>query len=964
MVKAIKPVITVLQNDEWQLLVLGITLLVFLTVLLYFSRYYYKVNYQVSDEFDPQTGETKPNVTAGTLKACSKKGYCVVNLETGMKKCPTNSNTLLYYDATTQACSAKDACPTAIPYAVNGDGSVNKYGTCEENTACNCTGEVTCARYTISKFSVDNGNIYSSYGSELNFIFEQIPFSTADSYNGKIKLDSTSEFCKINSSYSNQLVGGCSFLNQTNDFLMKCDKESIDESISVSPYSLDPYYYANDGVTVNSQYCEVQPYLDSNWNNMTLCVNQNPCKIGNYTYLFDKYREVKVTTGSSSKEELNSFVKNLQLNSRNFCQSYASNLDTYLTDLQYYTLSCTNGTLCNQLPNEIDETKFFAGNNNEIDISAINASYPVVFKNGTLVLQESTLNVNSQTGYNPLKNTIKSGDIVYNTIKEEYYIIRVNPWFFNEVTFYTIIDNKIFGFTNFIYQQTATPPSSTDSLTYYPQYALNGYNYNTVTTEIIPNLSSIQDNIQAAASSLHTYYKIGNVKNSPIDQSVVVGGGYNPSFDITTGQSNFYRAGLSKPRGYVFNEFQQQEATQEALAETYNQKAFNADNYTIKQTPFNTKYYNDISFYSPVWNNQYGRSECIRCTPLLVASINMAQNSSQNSVTGFIYDAVTIQFSGRDFGHYRKNFQQLTNSEKLWCYESRSKVNSDVISTPTKITLERPNTNIQVGDFILSNYGEFNYKILPVSDVPPEYINQTFVIFMGDVYPSNQGASNYTPFYDYGTYLSSVDTKNFFGLGVDNNTYQDFLKDKYIFTKYNGEHFEVNHIPKPDGINKFLGNGKQGGFLFGNKFQAFQVVTVPVVHKFKFSSFFKFSSESTTYQNEIVSLDVTIVPSVTVESISPNGDIITTSGYEPKSPFTSNIINPLAEIQFISLDRNLYLNNDMTDVNKSLNGEGGKIQIDEITDGRITSIKVVESGSGYSNVSPLIRLESYEPYFN
>ena len=69
-------------------------------------------------------------------------------------------------------------------------------------------------------------------------------------------------------------------------------------------------------------------------------------------------------------------------------------------------------------------------------------------------------------------------------------------------------------------------------------------------------------------------------------------------------------------------------------------------------------------------------------------------------------------------------------------------------------------------------------------------------------------------------------------------------------------------------------------------------------------------------------------------------------------------------MQFISLSRNLYLDTLSINPNEPLPGSGGKIQIQEITDGRITSIKVIAPGSGYSNTSPNVTLKSYDPYLN
>ena len=1029
MVKAIKPVITVIESDEWQLLVLGITLLIFLTVILYFTRYYYKKNYQTTNVFNPQTGDSKPTVTAGGLQAC-KKGQCTVNLDTGLKKCPDNSQTTLYYDSSTQVCSDLSSCPSEVPYAVNGDGSVNPYGTCENPLKpCSCTSEKACAKYIISKFSVDNGNIYSSYTSDKNFLLEQVPYSVNDSYQGSIKIDNQSEFCKINSTYSNQLVGGCSFLNQTNDFLMKCTDESLDDGISVSPYSLDPYYLSTGGVETK-QFCEIQPYLDSNWNNMTLCVNQNPCKIGNYTYNFDQYRTIKTTTTvdgqATTKSVLNNFVKNTQLNSRNFCQSVASNLDTYLTDLQYYTLSCIKGTQCNQLPNFQDDQKFFSGLNSELDISAINASYKVEYSTTTKRITPSTQTLN----YNPFLGKVQSGDLVYGvgldytisdkgafyingkvtvsvptrnnstksmkgiievddqghvtnfyfntgqsfidvvtgsatiepntvfignfkaklsiTVASMYFVVRVNP-LNQEITFYNYVKQGFFTFDVLDYRIGI--PIFGDTITYYPQYALNGFAYNTISTN---DLNMIRGNVSEAQVTANIGYsfKIGNVKNSSIPSNSNTGGGYNPLFDISNNET-FYRAGLSRPRGYVYKEFIEEEAVKADLAETDNQVDFNSENYQIKQTGFDTLLYNDISFYNPVWNNQYGRTECIRCNPLLVASINMAQISSTGSATGFVYDAVTIQFSGQDFGHYRKNFKE-TNSEKIWCFESRSNLNqsSNVISTTNTIYLERPNINIKLGDYVLSSGSKFPFTISPIGNVDPSLDGKKFYIFMGQIYQTANGAINFTPFEDIGTNdnlnsSSAFDSKDFYGLGVDNNTYQDFVKNKFITTTYSkvSNTFKIVSIPQLE-TNK-------GAFFFGNVYTATNINKDLIPNN---KSLENFVVDVTTKF-----INVSIIPSTQVVGIK---DGVITTNYKSVNNFNNTFIPFYENLQFISLDRNLYLNNTMADINDTLPGSGGKIQIDEITDNRITSIKVIDNGTGYGNISPHVRLGSYDPYFN
>jgi len=1128
MVNSIKPVVTIIENDEWQLLILGITLLIFLTVLLYFTRYYYKKNYQVTTTTNPQTVQETHAVTPGVLKPC-KPGECLVNISSGLKKCPEKELSTLFYDSETQVCSPKGSCPTQVPYAFNGDGSVNRYGTCENsNQACSCTSEITCPVYFVSKFSVVNGNIYSSYASEKNFLLEQVPYSSSDSYKNSIKLNNQGEFCKINSTYSNQLTGGCSFLNQTNDFLMKCDKESLDPTISVSPYSLNPYYLSTNGNDENKQFCEIQPYLDSNWNNMTLCVNQNPCKLGNYTYNFDQYRKISTTTTvngqSTTTSAVNTAVENSQLNSRNFCQAYASDITTYLTDLQFYTLSCIKGTQCNILPDVEDDGKFFSGNTSELDISAINASYPVLFNTTTNKLQYKPATIDIDYSYNPIRNQVKSGDLVsveyglkfqvvgsktgfqigtcqvtygstslngritsvlcdpargdygiiggleiggnitdvipdssttvtitqysatinsgsnfkvgfctiidsqkiqydgqimsvmtdpalnvfgvigtiisstfdfsnlnlnLNEIIQEqgydgskasweppnvsngqkftdntfsitktktpvYYIIRVNP-LTKEISFYDFYGHQSVPYGPYIelYKEALTNINIDTQVTYYPQYALNGYNYNTISTNNSNLNEEFYVNNTATTGNIGYSFKIGNVNKTESPADTVLGGGYNPSYSIVN-TNNFFRGGLSKPRGYVYKEFIESEAVTTDLANSQKPVDFNDGDYKIKETPFNTKFYNDISFYNPVWNNQYGRTECIRCNPLLVASINMAQVSSSGSASGFIYDAVTIQFSGKDFGHYRKNFLETT-IDNIWCFESKANLNVAKNSSVLNIYLDRPNQNIKIGDFILSSENKFPFSIKPIGTIDASKNGTTFYIFIGNVYQTVNGAVNFTPFQDFGTTKYSVpnpdtwEDKDFFGLGIDNNTFQDFNPNQYIKTIYNSttEAFDIVEI-----TSSIL--SIEGAFFFGNKYTGINVdgefvSPVPII------------SAINTLANTIF-VDVAIVPIVQVAS-NKNG-VITTTGYKQSTIFGKTNLSTNENLQFISLSRNLYLDTLSINPNEPLPGSGGKIQIQEITDGRITSIKVIAPGSGYSNTSPNVTLKSYDPYLN
>lgn len=894
MVRPVKPVITIIENQEYTLLILGTTLLIFISIILYFSKYYYNRKFSVKK----QEGNN-PMISAGGLDQCTK-GQCVIDIETGLKQCPQNPNIVMYYDDETQQCVEQNSCISNLPYAMKSDGSVDEYGNCCPpnntnctNKGCRCTSNVTCPVYNSSKFSIVNGSLFSIYGSGENYIFEQIPINvTSNPSVSDDTVDTSKEYCKINSTYSSSLVGGCSFTNQVGDFLMKCDKEELSD-ISVSPYSLDPYYLDTSGVE-NKQFCEVIPYLDSNFNNMTLCVNHNPCKYGNYTYNFDIYRNNKNTSST--------------VNSRDFCQSYASDLNTYTTDLNYYTLSCIGGTKCNQVPNQKDIQKFYSSQNQELDLSAINASYPVSLLGDFIVLS------GGEKYNNPLLNTVKSGDllkIATSSPTDQGNIYYKMIFLIDKTIFISDITTE----EEYNFVKLSSIASQQPDITYYPQFAMNGFGYNT-------NILKFKK-----------YYRTSNCTNTPpVTQQI--GNVFMPLPNIILYQT-FYRSGLSKPQGYVFKQAINEEEVEADIEN--NNAGFNANNYQIKQTKFSTEYYNDISFYSPVWNNQYGRSECIRCSPLLIASINMRQSSTQGAVNGYEYDAATIQFSGKDFGHYRYNFSS-TISQNMWLFESIAYPNKAKVSTPSRIVLERPNVNINVGDYILSSGSEFNYTIKQVgTNIFTSLINQQCIIMCGDCYmDSDKKLQNVTPFY----YESS---ESFVGIGTDTNIYQDFKKNVYIESVYNSDGtFKVN---EPSEI---------GSFLFGNKY-------VAIFDKNSSDLNYTFNPDSD--DETLNMIQVEIVPSVKVTSILDSSIIQT--DYKSSSIFNKSSLNVNSKLQFISPTRFLSLNNNSKDVNTEANsdGSGGKISVDEITDGRITSIKVYPSGTNYTNVSPMVKFDNYDHYF-
>lgn len=881
MVETINPKITILQNDEYYLLFIGTMLLVFLTVTLYFSRYTYRKKYNVTnlvlqdDALTSTTSATTPIVLPNGLISCSV-GKCSMDKQTGLKRCPEDPTQKIYHDPKTEVCVDKNKCIKPLVYAVNSDGSVNKNGICETGLdGCRCISDITCPVYVTSKFSVTNGSIFATFPSEKNYLVNQVPFSNKDVYGSLKTINPMNEYCKLNSTYTEKVVGGCSFANSSSDFLIDCDKESIDAEISASPYSLVPFSTEKDE---KKQFCEVQEYDDSNWNNMTLCMSKNMCREGNLTYNYDKYRKnskyavtdnINNTINSPSTEKTTNVI-----NSRRFCQAYSSNLSSYMSDLQYYTLSCIKGTKCNELPRHRDINKFFVGENNDFDPSGINASFPVdITVNGDVITLSHA--ATDSLHYHPLKNMLNNGDILSTGILSNLtysILVNVDP------------DNLTAKLKNFSEKIPNKITTAAESGTYYPQFALNGFGYNTT-----PYTTYF-------GGKRYTYRGSDVYRTAtPNDKPSGAENSYIPLFSILNNKT-FYRGGLSKPQGYVIRN----EIAEETVAEEIeNQEGINSQDYKIKETVFNVSMYNKISMYNSVWNNEYGRTECIRCGPLLVATVNMARVSGRDNNTSYQYDAVTIQFSGKDFGHYRRDF---LNSK--WNFTSIGKI-SNTQSKTNKLTLTRPNFNINVGDFVISSNSAFDYDIKPLRQLDPGYDGKTCKIYIGEYDVNNN--IQYSPFGDEDS------------LSIDNNFYEDYKQGEFKDATYDHTN------------NKFIFTRGTTKFMFGN------------IYRVNFTSNVVFQA--------------TLVPKNKVVSIDNTRKIIITDLR------TNLTLQKDTDIQFISQNRNLELENELSVVMPyNPVGTGAHISVAEITDGRITSIRVDTVGTGYTNLSPKVMFKQYDQY--
>ena len=79
------------------------------------------------------------NRTFRNIYRC-EPGLCVVNLDTGDKRCPTTNDEMLVYDFVFEDCTSKDYCQSAkAPCAVLGNGTLNCDGDCGTgNQQCKC----------------------------------------------------------------------------------------------------------------------------------------------------------------------------------------------------------------------------------------------------------------------------------------------------------------------------------------------------------------------------------------------------------------------------------------------------------------------------------------------------------------------------------------------------------------------------------------------------------------------------------------------------------------------------------------------------------------------------------------------------------------------------------------------------------------------------------------------------------
>ena len=208
-------------------------IIIFLLLAVYISYFGYEKKYlpiRLSN-FQYSTYKTHNNVPedidsleASALIGQCPPGQCVLDISTGLKRCPQNPTSKMTYNIIEEACTKINSCDyIPLPYAVRSDGSAIG-SICEKSPdgdliPCRCTDNKTCAGHQLSKFIIKGGD--PSKTTTNNFYIVQSNFDSQNAVGySPVELDDLkSEFCQINPGFAGILSHGCDFSNSVQDKL-------------------------------------------------------------------------------------------------------------------------------------------------------------------------------------------------------------------------------------------------------------------------------------------------------------------------------------------------------------------------------------------------------------------------------------------------------------------------------------------------------------------------------------------------------------------------------------------------------------------------------------------------------------------------------------------------------------------------------------------------------------------------
>jgi len=150
---------------------------------------------------------------ANFIKECAP-GKCVVNTNTGIKRCP-EGNDVLVYDFRVEGCTNKDNCEDPLqPYAVMEDGSTTTSKFCGKDIECRCSRNISCPYKDLSYFNLQTDNFTSK---NYNFI-NVIPGVSSLINPGQVSINiGENDSCKLNPAELTQIRNGCDLKNSVGD---------------------------------------------------------------------------------------------------------------------------------------------------------------------------------------------------------------------------------------------------------------------------------------------------------------------------------------------------------------------------------------------------------------------------------------------------------------------------------------------------------------------------------------------------------------------------------------------------------------------------------------------------------------------------------------------------------------------------------------------------------------------------
>ena len=147
-------------------------------------------------------------------------GQCVVDLNNGGKRCAEDKSITLSYYPTFETCSNPYSCDDAkAPYAERVNGAAFD-SNCGGNFPCRCLKNPQCAYQITSTFDNNNGSPYGVNQSQLNYSFK-VGGNAKEFFNKDAIVISDDQidnsFCQLNPAFTSRIVNGCDFSTNIND---------------------------------------------------------------------------------------------------------------------------------------------------------------------------------------------------------------------------------------------------------------------------------------------------------------------------------------------------------------------------------------------------------------------------------------------------------------------------------------------------------------------------------------------------------------------------------------------------------------------------------------------------------------------------------------------------------------------------------------------------------------------------